>query len=118
MRTFLLTVFLLAPGFAQAPLKPVSFALTVTDEDGGYRDALWRELRQNRNLMVASRRPDLDIYSAITEINERGRFFGYAVALLVVKDNKYELTIYSGPGREPLAQHVAKELTDKYLRKR
>ena len=115
MRAFFIVLLLLIPCFAQETLKPVSFALAVKG-DTVFRDALWRELRQNRNVMVASRKPDFDIYAAVTEITEGERSYGYAVALLVVVDGRYDLSIHSGRSPDALARYVAGVIEEKYFR--
>jgi hypothetical protein len=115
MRVFLLIALLFIPVTAQAPLKPISFALSVDPAEGAFTETLWHELRQNRSLMVASRKPDFDIYVVMTPLKEEGRFYGYAAGVLVVTAGEYKLSIHTGRGPEQLARHLAATLQNKYL---
>jgi hypothetical protein len=115
MKTFLLIALLFIPATAQAPLKPISFALSVDPAEGPFTETLWHELRHNRNLMLASRKPDFDIYVVMTPLKEEERFYGYAAAVLVVTAGEYKLSIHTGRGPEPLARHLAATLQNKYL---
>jgi len=116
MRTLFLIALLFIPVTAQAPLKPVSFALSVEPAEGKFNDTLWHELRLNRNLIVASRKPEFDIYVVMTPLVDEGRQFGYAAAVLVVTNDKYHLSIHTGRGPEPLARHVAAVLEKDFFK--
>lgn len=115
MKILFAVLILLIPGFAQTPLKPTSFALSTDPTEGVFPDALWRELRQNRNLIVTSRKPDFDIYVVMTELKEDQRSYGYAAAVLVVTKEKYNLSMHTGRGPELLARHIAAKLEKEYF---
>ena len=116
MRILFLIALLFIPVTAQAPLKPISFSLAVkTNGDDRFERTLWYELRQNRNIIVSARKPDFDIYATATELTEGNQSYGYAAAVLVVVDGRYDLSIHSGRGPVELGRFIARELDRKYF---
>jgi hypothetical protein len=128
MKILLLLLLLPAPVFAQKAVEPIRVSLSSESENlkapgAGFHALVRGELRKLRNLSFASSRPEFDIYLAVTELKEKGRFIGYTSATLVIENRngrqKLHFDIATGPTLENLARHaVAKMVEDVFDRRR
>jgi hypothetical protein len=74
------------------------------------------ELRKMRDVSFASKAPEFDIYLAVTQLKEKGRFIGYASATVVMVNiagrQKVNLDIATGPTLEDLARHAVQKMKE------
>jgi len=127
MRILLLLLLLSVPTFAQKAVEPIRVSLSSEpenlEEPGVEFHALVRaELRKIRNLTFVSSRPEFDVYLAVTELKEKGRFIGYASATLVIESRngrqKLNFDIATGPTLENLARHAVTKMAQDVFEKR
>jgi hypothetical protein len=123
-RFIFIVVALLAAQSASAQsgaLNPIRVSLSSEEEqqsaEGIEFHALVRnELRKMRDVSFASKSPEFDIYLAVTQLKEKGRFIGYASATVVMVNiagrQKVNLDIATGPTLEDLARHAVQKMRE------
>jgi len=104
-------------------VEPIRVSIVQTPEASATDEEFNRRLRAelNKSKTVAfTSQSDYDIATAATEITEKGRVVGYAVASMVVtpegaRRRKFNLSIRTGPSLEELAADLAKKLNTEYF---
>lgn len=122
MKTMLIVLFLIlpAPSLAQTvkAVEPIRVSISSLDSNDDHDQEVTRllrdELKQRRNLIMATRRTEYEVFVAVEPITECD---GFVAGMLVVTVDGPRLSLHTGRDLPGLARYLSEWLQKKYFKR-